>query len=233
MGKATGVVADRFEGFADTKGSFFAALASNQRRDWFEANRQQYERGWVQPMKALLAEIRTQVESRLSLPLGEPKVFRIYRDVRFSKDKSPYKTHIGGYVGIDSSDWETSAPVALYLHIGAEEVFAGAGQYMMDAAQLDRYRAAVVDESSGKRLTSILGTLTRAGFATGSYATLKKVPRGFDPEHPRAELLKSKGLIVTFPALPAELLVEPALVGWLAKHTKRALPLVEWLAEVL
>ena len=66
----------------------------------------------------------------------------------------------------------------------------------------------------------------------GSLETLQKVPRGFDPAHPRADLLKRKGLIVSFPALPTELLVSRALVDWLVQHAKRAAPLVEWLAAV-
>ena len=102
---------------------------------------------------------------------------------------------------------------------------------MMDAGQLARFRAAVLDERRGAELAAILAKLERGGFVAGSHDTLKKVPRGIDPEHPRAELLKRKGLIVEFPGFRSELIVSRALVDWLVKQTKAAAPLVEWLAR--
>jgi uncharacterized protein (TIGR02453 family) len=230
----------RFEGFADRDGRFFRALARNQRRDWFAMHRAEYEDGWLAPMKALLAEVRERIEPFFAHEeLAAPKVFRIHRDVRFSKDKSPYKTHIGGYVGIDGTGAGPSGTAALYVHVGASEVyprqgevFVAAGQYMMDSEQLARFRGAVVDERRGSALAALLRKLARDGFAAGSHDTLQRVPRGFDPDHPRSDLLKRKGLIVTFPELPRELLVSRTLVDWLVTHTKRAARLVEWLAAV-
>ena len=225
--------AARFEGFADRDARFFRALARNQRREWFEAHRREYEQGWLAPMKALLAEVRDRIDGLFPHhPLAAPKVFRIHRDVRFSKDKSPYKTHIGGYVAIDGQGQGPSAPAALYLHLGAREVFVAAGQYMMEPEQLTRFRAAVVDEQQGGALAAILQRLTRAGFGVGSHDVLQRVPRGLDPGHPRADLLKRKGLIVTFPEPSHDLLVARALVDWLVMRTKRVVPLVEWLASV-
>jgi uncharacterized protein (TIGR02453 family) len=222
-----------FDGFADRDGRFFRALARNQRREWFAAHRREYEEGWLEPMKLLLAELRERFDPLFPRhPLAAPKVFRIHRDVRFSKDKSPYKTHIGGYVAIEGSGQGPSGTAVLYLHLGATEVFVAAGQYMMDAAQLARFRAAVVDDGRGRELAAILRRLTRAGFTIGSYDALQRVPRGFDPEHPRGDLLKRKGLIVTFPPPPRALLVSHGLVDWLVTHTKRAVPLVEWLASL-
>jgi uncharacterized protein (TIGR02453 family) len=222
----------RFEGFGDRDGRFFRALARNQRREWFEAHRREYEDGWLAPMKALLAEVRELIDGLFPRhPLREPKVFRIYRDVRFSRDKSPYKTHIGGYVAIEGAGEGPSAPAALYVHLGATEMFVAAGHYMMDPAQLARFREAVVDDRRGGDLVAILRKLTRAGFTVGSHDLLQRVPRGFDPTHPRADLLKRKGLTVTFPELPRELLVTRGLIDWLVRRTREAVPLVEWLAS--
>src|SRR5713101_3033563 len=184
-------------------------------------------------MRALLVELRDRIDAFFpSHPLGEPKVFRIHRDVRFSKDKSPYKTHIGGYVAIDGSRPGPAAVSAPYVHLGAEEIFVAAGQYMMDPGQLARFREAVVDERRGEALVAILRKLARAGFTVRSHDVLQRVPRGLDPDHPRADLLKRKGLIVSFPEPARGLLVGRALVDWLVTHTKRAVPLVEWLASV-
>ena len=233
MKKAASPTSARFEGFADRDGRFFRALARNQRREWFEAHRREYEDGWLAPMKALLAEVRERIDPLFPHhPLAEPKVFRIHRDVRFSKDKSPYKTHIGGYVAIDGVGQGPSAPAALYVHLGATEVLVAAGHYMMDPGQLARFREAVLDDRQGGELVTILRKLTRAGFTVGSHDVLQRVPRGLDPGHARAELLKRKGLIVTFPAPSRGLLVARRLIDWLVAHAKRAVPLVEWLASV-
>src|SRR5437773_1776426 len=93
-------------------------------------------------------------------------------------------------------------------------------------------RQAVVDDRQGGALVAILRKLARAGFGVGSHDVLQRVPRGLDPDHPRADLLKRKGLIVTFPEPPRELLVTRTFVDWLVTHTKRAVPLVEWLASL-
>ena len=232
MAKSAPAPPPRFDGFADRDGRFFRALARNQRREWFAMHKEEYDEGWLTPMKALLAEMRTRLEPLYSHdPLAEPKIFRIHRDVRFSKDKSPYKTHIGGLLAIGGTGDGPSAGAALYVHVGADELFVAAGQYMMDAEQLARFRAAVVD-GRGAALDTMLRKLTRAGYTLGSYETLQRVPRGFDPEHPRAELLKRKGLIVAFPALPRERLVSRVLVEWLVTHAKRTVPVVEWLAAL-
>jgi len=227
--KAAAPVA-RFEGFADRDARFFRTLAKNQRREWFQAHKLEYEDGWLKPMRALLAELHERIDAFFpSHPLGEPKVFRIFRDVRFSKDKSPYKTHIGGYVPIDGAGQGPALPAPIYIHLGTD-IFVAAGHYMMMPDQLARFREAVLDDRRGRALAAMLKTLEKRGFTVGSQDTLKRVPRGMDPEHPRAELLKRKGLIVSFPPLPKQLLVSRALVAWLVKHTKQAAPLVEWLA---
>jgi uncharacterized protein (TIGR02453 family) len=225
------VQSEQFTGFADRDGAFFRSLTRHQRRDWFEAHRAEYEQGWLGPMKALLAEVRERLAPLFRHEdLAPPKVFRIHRDVRFANDKSPYKTHIGGYVAIDGTGGGPSAAAAVYVHVGATELFVASGQYMMDAEQLARFRAAVVDTKRGAQLEAMLRKLTRAGFEIGSHATLQRVPRGFDPEHRRAELLKRKGLIVSFPAPPRRMLTSPRFVDWLVTTAKPTVPLVEWLA---
>jgi uncharacterized protein (TIGR02453 family) len=233
MPKATVVAPARFEGFADRDARFFKALAKHQDRDWFAAHRDEYEQGWLAPMKALLAEVRDKLAPRYAHEeLAAPKIFRIHRDVRFSKDKAPYKTHIGGYLGVAGSAAGPGGAAALYVHVAADELFACAGQYMMDGEQLKRFRAAVVDAKRGKQLGTLLATLTGAGFGVDSHEQLQRVPRGFDPEHPHADLLRRKGLIVTFPAPERALLTSRKLVDWLVPHSKRTVPLVEWLAAV-
>jgi uncharacterized protein (TIGR02453 family) len=219
-----------FEGFADKDGKFFKALAKNNDRGWFLAHKAEFEEGWNGPMKALLSDVREAIDRAYAhCELDEPKVFRIFRDVRFSKDKSPYKTHIGGFIPVKRKQKATEVPMALYFHVGAKETFGAAGHYMMDPASLDRYRVAVADDKRGKELGKILTTLEKKGFEVDSHDTLKRVPKGYEPDHPRAEMLKRKGLVVSFPKLPAGLLSTPKLAAWLRDQCKITAPFVEWL----
>jgi uncharacterized protein (TIGR02453 family) len=221
---------ERFEGFADDEAKFFKALAKNQNREWFTKHKHEFEDGWNRPMLLLLAEARAAIDRAYAhCELGEPRVFRIYRDVRFSKDKSPYKTHLAGHLSIQSQSKAQEAPTAIYLHVGHDERLGAAGLYMMDAPALSRFRTAVTDEARGKELQKIMARLEKKGFVTGARETLKKVPKGFDPEHPRADLLKGKGLFVTFPPMPKKVLSSRKVLDWLLPHAKDAAPFVEWL----
>jgi uncharacterized protein (TIGR02453 family) len=219
-----------FEGFGDKDEKFFKALAKNNDRAWFLAHKDQFEDRWNGPMKALLSDVREVIDRAYAhCELDEPKVFRIFRDVRFSKDKSPYKTHIGGFIPVKGKEKVTEVPMALYFQVGARETFGAAGHYMMSPPSLERFRVAVAEDKRGKELDKILVALQRKGFSTESHETLKRVPKAYDPDHPRAALLKRKGLVVTFPKMPAGLLATPKLTTWLATQCKVAAALVEWL----
>lgn len=221
-----------FDGFADVNAKFFKALAKKNERAWFLAHKAEYETGWNAPMKRLLAEVREAIDGAYPhLDLDEPKVFRIFRDVRFSRDKTPYKTHVGGLIPLARKGKKTTdRPIALYFHVGADQTFGAAGHYMMEPDSLARFRAAVVDDVRGKELEKLLASLVGKGFEAKSHDRLKRVPKGFDPGHPRAEMLMRKGLTVSFPAMPAGLVAKPGLVKWLADRCKAAAPFVEWLA---
>ena len=107
-----------FQGFADKDAKFFRTLAKNQTRAWFQAHKDEFENGYNHPMKALLSDVHDAIDSSFPhVDLEEPRVFRIYRDVRFSKDKSPYKTHVGGVIPVKRTAKMTEVPIALYFHV--------------------------------------------------------------------------------------------------------------------
>ena len=220
-----------FTGFADTQGRFFKALAKKNERDWFLDHKAEFEEGWNAPMKALLKDVRDTIDASYKrADLDEPKVFRIFRDVRFSKDKSPYKTHLGGLIPLARRGKKvTDLPMALYFHVGAGEIYAGAGHYMMEKDSLQRFRIAVADDTRGKELVKILSALGKKGFTTKAHDQSKRVPKGFPPDHPRADLLTYKGLTIAFPPVPKTLLTSPKLVTWLAAGCKTSAAFVEWL----
>lgn len=224
---------ERFEGFADAKGAFFLKLGKNQEKEWFAAHKEEYEVGWQKPMQTLLAEVRARLDKALpTMELGEPHVMRIYRDVRFSKDKSPYKTWIGGGVSLGIGKAKMpEQPSVLYFHVSPKECFAGAGLYMMDGPRIARFRKAVLDDAKGRELDSLTKKLTKKGYTLASAETLVKPPKGVDPAHPRAELLKRKGLVVVFPDIPRAELTKRSLVDRLLKGSKDCAPVVDWIAR--
>ena len=221
--------APRFQGFADTRGDFFSALTLHNDRDWFLAHRAEYEAGWLSPMKALLAELRDGLAPAYrGLELGAPRVFRLQRDLRFSKEKVPYKTHLGGLVPLGSAGGPFGGPCAAYVHVSHDEAFVGAGCYALDPAGLARHRRALLDPRRGAVAGRLAARLEAGGFELSAIETLKRVPAGVDPGHPRADLLRMKGLVASV-ALPRRLLARRALLDEVLDRARLAAPLVRWL----
>jgi uncharacterized protein (TIGR02453 family) len=223
-----------FRGFADARGDFFVALALQNDRDWFQAHRAQYEEGWARPMAALLKEVRGRLRGVYGKrALSPPRVFRLNRDVRFSKDKSAYKTHVAGWIPLATGPQTSpmSSPAALYLQIGPLERFTGSGCWMLEPEALQRFRAALLDPRRGAALARHLAALEAKGFSASSAERLVRVPAGVDPDHPRADLLRMKGLVVDPGQVPRRLLTRPELVDWLVERARAAAPVVSWLAD--
>ena len=223
---------ERFEGFADDTGKFFRALAKNNNREWFTKHKPEYEIGWNEPMQALVAEVAAGIDAAYPYcELDEPKMFRIYRNLRFSRDKTPYKDHVSGIIPIKRGGRGiTDLPFALYFHIGNGERFGASGHYMMGPESLPRFRKAVAEDGRGQELVKLLARLGKKGFPYRTHGSYVRVPKGFDPDHPRAELLKMKGLTVGFPELPKGSLTSRKLVPWLVSCCKQTAPIVTWLA---
>jgi uncharacterized protein (TIGR02453 family) len=234
MAKLPAATPAPFRGFPDARGDFFLALALHNDRDWFNAHRAQYQEGWAAPMAALMDELHGRLGRAYGRHrLGSPKVFRINRDVRFSKDKTPYKTHVAGWIPLEIGGKPNpgATPAAIYLHVGVDERFTGSGCWTLDPDALKRYRAALLDPRRGAALARHLEALAARGFTTSSAESLVRVPAGVDPEHPRADLLRMKGLVVDPGDVPRKLITRPELVGWLVEQAKAAAPVVAWLAD--
>src|SRR4029077_17329516 len=156
--------------------------------EWFTANKQRYQSVWVEPMLALLRQVaRGLAPAYKPFPLAEPGVLRIYRDLRFSRDKAPYKTHIAGVIRLGGSRIAEAGNAVLYLHLGLDEEYAGVGGYQFDATRVARWRRAV-GARPGRGLRRIIAGLRRKGYEAGGYEHYARVPKGFAPDHPRAEL---------------------------------------------
>ncbi len=226
---STAPTAPRFEGFADAGATFFSALTLHNDRDWFLGHKAEYDEGWLAPMQALLAELRLGLAPAYrGLPLGAPRVFRIQRDLRFSKEKVPYKTHIGGLLPVGAAGGPFGGPCAAYVHVGVNETFVGAGAYAMDPAALATHRKALLDPKRGAVAARLAAALEADGWELSAIESLKRPPPDVPPEHPRLALLRMKGLVATRP-LPRRLLPRRALLDEAVARLTAAAPLVRWL----
>jgi uncharacterized protein (TIGR02453 family) len=221
-----------FLGFSGKARRFLRDLGRKQDRDWFSARKSDYEALWQQPMGALLDEVRGRL-GKVYPSLAQSKVFRVQRDVRFSADKRPYKTHCAGILHVAGpARHPTQAPAAVYVQLGGEDGdFAGAGEYAFQGVALQSFREALLDAEAGAEIRKIVAGLEKKGFGLASAGELKKVPPGVDMDHPNARLLRMKGLIASFPAIPAKTTESPAFAGWLADRAREAAPLVTWLVR--
>jgi uncharacterized protein (TIGR02453 family) len=164
-----------FRGWPVEALEFFEGLEADNSKAYWQRNKATYETLVRAPMEELLAELAPE--------WGEGRIFRPYRDVRFSSDKSPYKTHMGAVVGEG------------YVQLGAEGLAAGAGMWEMAPDQLERYRRAVSEDRSGEMLAGIVAKARAAGVDAVGHGVLKTAPRGYPKDHPRIELLRYKGLV--------------------------------------
>jgi len=224
-----------FAGFEREALQFFHELTLEMNRDWFEANKDRYRRLWVEPMTALLEEVRAHVAKAYApIQLGEPKLFRIYRDVRFSKDKTPYKTHAAGMLPLRGGKKPVDGGcTVLYLHVGVDEEYVGSGTYFFDERQLPRWRKLVAADKTGTEISKLMTKLRKAGYEVGGHEDYVRVPKGFAPDHPRADLLRMRGLTAAFPAIPKGMLHTPKLAAWISDHARATAPLVTWLYKNL
>ena len=192
-----------FTGFRPEAIDFLAELAQNNDRAWFQPRKSDYERLLKEPMEALVAALADRFEAR-GLPLqADPKrsVSRIYRDTRFAKDKSPYKSNIYArfpWVGRgsdhDTSDEGSHGPGA-YFSVMPGQSYAGGGMWMPEKPRLDAFRAATLDEPDRVRAALEDPAFLAEFGPVHSHDSLKRVPPGFPPDHPMAELFRYKDVI--------------------------------------
>jgi uncharacterized protein (TIGR02453 family) len=222
-----------FTGFADPTLRFFHELDEHQDRAWFLEHKALYEAQWAQPLAALLAQVSPRIARFYKgLPLREPKVFRIQRDVRFSLDKSPYKTHVSGLLALRGGSEAVEAPAALYLQLGTES-YVGAGAYSMAPPMLRAWRETLLDARRGAAMARLVDGLLARGFSVSAMESLKTAPRGVDPEHPRIALLKQKGLALGFPDVPPGMIATAGFADWLVDRAEETAPIVQKLARLL
>lgn len=200
-----------FRGWSAEALEFYEGLTADNSKTYWTEHKHVYDEQVYAPMAALLEELEPE--------FGGAKIFRPYRDVRFSADKTPYKTSISASIHSGG-----------YVQLTANGLGAGNGMWMMAADQLDRYRQAVANDHSGKELEKIIAKIESQKIGVSGHDQLKRVPKGYPPDHPRADLLRSKGLVAWKEWPVAAWLGTPAAKKRVVDFLRATHPLNEWLA---
>ena len=206
-----------FSGIPIAALDFYEDLAADNSKAFWTAHKEVYDAKVREPIVALLAELEEE--------FGSAKIFRPYRDVRFSKDKTPYKTAQGAFVGVTPG-------LGYYVQIDAAGLYLGGGYHHSSPEHVSRFRTAVDDEIRGGELEKILAGLTAAKFEIGG-ERLKTVPRGYPADHPRIDLLRHKSLTAGKALGAPKWLETKRTVTEVRKSWQAVRPLVEWLDRVV
>ncbi|WP_159843017.1 DUF2461 domain-containing protein [Nocardia sp. CY41] len=206
-----------FAGFPLAGLDFYEDLEADNSKAFWTAHKKIYDESVLAPMKSLVAELEPD--------FGTAKIFRPYRDVRFAKDKSPYKTAQGAVV-------RAGAGVGWYVQINAAGLYVGGGFYQGSPDQLAQLRATIDDEVRGPELAAILAELADTGFTIGG-EKLKTKPKGYDADHPRIDLLRHKSITCGREFGAPAWLDTPRTAKEVRAAWETMRPLVEWLAAVV
>jgi uncharacterized protein (TIGR02453 family) len=195
--------------------AFFDELGRENTKAWWQANKSRWQASVRDPMERLLDALEDE--------FGAAHLFRPYRDVRFSADKSPYKDHQGALVG-------TAAGMGWYVQVNADGLMTGGGYYPTGRDQLSRLRAAIDAPASGTELQDIVAALAASGFEPHGEQVATR-PRGVPADHPRLELMRYKSIVVTREHGDPAWMATPEVVDRVREDWRTIRPFVEWLVE--
>ena len=223
-----------FTGFPEEAFEFLRQIAVNNNKAWFEAHKLDYVENLQRPAQAFVVTLGERLRAIFPDIGYDPRphggsLMRIYRDIRFSKDKSPYKTHIGANFWDGERRGEGSG---FHFFMDAEGARLYVGHHEFSKPLLQAYRAAVLDERQGKQLqAAVVELLSARGFEVGGEQS-KRVPAGFDADHPRADLLRHKALYGRSPQIPVKTLQSSGLVERCLEYSRTLAPLHRWFLQL-
>ena len=219
-----------FDGFPKELTTFFAELAMNNTKPWFNEHKKDYEKFVLEPSKLFVVVMGERL-SELSpdinaIPAVNKSLFRLNRDIRFSKDKSPYKTNLG-ILFWEGTKKRMECP-GFYFHVEVNNLMLGGGIYQFPKDMLERYRKAASNKNAGKELNKVVNGLKQEKINLGG-AYYKRVPQGYDPEHENAELLKYNGLYTMAETKIPKEFYSDKLIDYCFERYKKMHPLHKWI----
>jgi uncharacterized protein (TIGR02453 family) len=220
-----------FNGFSPEALKFFTELKVNNNKPWFEAHKPDYQAYILEPARAFVLALGEKLFELSPNVMADPRVnksiFRIHRDTRFSKDKTPYKAHLGLWFPVGEGGGRFEKP-GYYFHLEAETLMLGVGIHRFSKPLLKAYREAVVDPALGPQLVKTIAEVTNMGYGIGE-KTYKRTPQGYDPDHEFAELLLYSGLTSGEETAIPKVLHTPDLVGYCFEKYREFAPIVHWI----
>jgi len=223
-----------FKGFPKETVTFFEDLKKNNRKEWFEAHRKDYEQYVKRPAEDFVMAMGKKLQQLSShfraIPMVNQSLFRINRDTRFSHDKTPYKTNLG--IWFWEGERKRMECTGFYFHFGDGKLMLGAGMHVFSKENLARYRKAVVHQQYGPQLKKTLAAISRKGYAVHG-RHYKRVPQGFDASHKLAEFLLYNGLSAMIEEKIPKAFYSGTIVDHAFSHFKRMYPLHQWLLKAV
>jgi uncharacterized protein (TIGR02453 family) len=223
-----------FNGFPRETVRFYRDLTEHNDRAWFEEHKDTYREKVLAPAQEFVLAMGERLKGFAPGVVADPRtsgagsIFRIYRDTRFSKDKRPYKTYLG--ILFWQGTGKKMENPGFYFQLEPNRLMLAAGAYTFTRPDLETFRKAVTHRTRGPALAKAIGRITGKGYEIGG-SHYKRVPRGFDPEHPNAEYLKHNGLYAyTEGKIPSELYTTE-LVRFCLRAFKDMYPIQEWIVE--
>lgn len=227
---------DEFKGFSPKALAFLEELARNNDKQWFDEHKPIYEQEILAHVPAFVAALGERLQTISPAIVydtrtnGAGSMMRIYRDTRFSEDKTPYKTNVA-FAFWEGTRKKMENP-SFGFQFGTWGAGLYAGQWVFPKDLLPRYQQAVASPTGGAALTEAIEQVRSAGAYTIQGDQYAKVPRGYAADHPRADLLRYKGLYVSSPQIERQVLFTPALVDVIFDHCKKMAPVQQWLVQV-
>jgi len=229
-------ICEEFTGFPRASAAFLDGIAKNNTKAWFDAHRADYENHVLAPAKHFVATMADLLATVSADMRAEPRIggsiFRINRDIRFSRDKTPYKTHLDLWFWHGDGGGRSRERPGFFVRLSASRLLLGAGMHAFEAPLLAAYRAEVAEPRKGKALRTLLDQVTAKGYDLGGNH-YKRVPRGVDPGHPHADLLCHNALYVGTEVAHPVSLSTPALPAYCLVRFHDMAPVLEWLVRLI
>jgi uncharacterized protein (TIGR02453 family) len=223
-----------FKGFPKEMIKFFGDLKKNNTKDWFNENKKVYEDYVKRPSEEFVMAMGEKLirisPGIMAIPKVNQSLFRLNRDTRFSKDKSPYKTNLG--IWFWAGKRKRMECSGFYFHFGDGKLMLGAGIHCFTPELLKRYREAVVDKKNGPLLTKAVNQVSKKGYIIG-VKHYKRVPRDYDANHERAQFLLYNGLTAMIKEKIPKEFNSSSIVEYGFSHFKNMSPLHQWLISAI
>jgi uncharacterized protein (TIGR02453 family) len=225
----------KFEGFSKQTVKFFKDLKHNNSKAWFEKNRGIYDNQVMLESQLFIAEMGQKLQKIapdiVAIPKTDKSIFRIYRDVRFSKDKSPYKTHLG--ILLWEGPFRKLENPGFYFHLEPDKLFLGSGIYMIPKNLMQIYRESVVHQEYGESFIRAIKKVQKKPEYKIGWKQYKKTPRGFDENQKNAEYLLYGGIGFEYEEKLSDVIYTTEILDYVYEKYKDMLPIHKWLKEMV